>query len=71
MAEIKKLMAQSFDKVGPQVIRDKICHSSFLSRCLLMTNHSNKCKILIDEILRYYECAETEDQKSAIKSYIQ
>lgn len=53
--QIKKFMSQSFDRVFSDVIRDKIAKSLFLCRCLLMTNHIPKCRILFYELMRYYD----------------
>lgn len=64
-------MAQCFDKVNPQVIRDKLSKSFFLSRCLLMTNHSNKCKVLMDELIRLYESSSENERISFTKYFLQ
>ena len=46
-SHMKKVLSYVFGKVSETVIKDKISNNLFYCKCLLLTNHSNKCKILM------------------------
>lgn len=45
-------MSSIFDKVSETVIKDIISSNLFYCKCLLLTNHAAKCKILFDVLLK-------------------